>query len=115
MPPSKVTALPDGRALVTLTGELDLAVAPDLVVELEYAVDHVSPHLVLDLTDVDFIDSSGLSMLIRVRQITEDRGGSLVLTGAGEALEHLLALTRLDELFAVRPRSEILREDGPSS
>jgi len=111
MPPSKVRALPDGRALVTLDGELDLAVAPDLVTEMEYAVDHVSPHLVLDLTAVDFIDSSGLTMLIRVRQITEDRGGSLVLTGAGEALAHLLSLTRLDELFVVRPRAEVVGED----
>ncbi|MCB0908829.1 MAG: STAS domain-containing protein [Nocardioidaceae bacterium] len=110
MPPSKLSALPDGRALVTLVGELDLAVAPDLVTEMEYAVDQVSPHLVLDLTGVDFIDSSGLTMLIRVRQITDDRGGSLVLTGAGEALEHLLTLTRLDELFDVRPRSEVIGE-----
>ena len=81
MPPSKVRALPDGRALVALL-------------------------VVLDLTAVDFIDSSGLTMLIRVRQITEDRGGSLVLTGAGEALAHLLSLTRLDELFVIRPRAD---------
>lgn len=111
MEPSKVRSLPDGRVLVALAGELDLAVAPDLVAELEYAVDQVSPRLVLDLTAVDFIDSSGLTMLLRVRQITQDRGGSLVLTGAGEALDYLLSLTRLDELFEVRPRSEILGEE----
>lgn len=106
MEPSKVQALPDGRALMSLSGELDLAVAPDLVTELEYALDHVSPHLVLDLTKVEFIDSSGLTMLLRVRQLTQERNGSLVLTGANEALDYLLSLTRLNDFFDVRPHGD---------
>lgn len=106
MEPSKVRSLPDGRALMALSGELDLAIAPDLVTEMEYALDHVSPHLVLDLTDVEFIDSSGLTMLLRVRQLTQERGGSLVLTGANEALDYLLTLTRLHDFFDVQPREQ---------
>ena len=106
MGPTKVQALPDGRALVALSGELDLAVAPDLVAEIEFALDQVSPHLVLDLTKVEFIDSSGLTMLLRLRQLTQERGGSLVLTGANEALDYLLTLTRLKDFFDVRPSSE---------
>lgn len=106
MEPSKVRSLPDGRALMALSGELDLAIAPDLVTEMEYALDHVSPHLVLDLSDVEFIDSSGLTMLLRVRQLTQERGGSLVLTGANEALDYLLTLTRLHDFFDVQPREQ---------
>ena len=106
MEPSKVQALPDGRALMALSGELDLAVAPDLVTEIEFALDQISPHLVLDLTDVEFIDSSGLTMLLRVRRLTQDRSGSLVLTGTSEALDYLLGLTRLNEYFEVQPRPD---------
>jgi anti-sigma B factor antagonist len=102
--PQKFEKLADGRCLIHLEGEVDLAVVPELVAEFEYAMDHVSPALVVDLSAVDFIDSSGLAVLVRMRQVASSReGGGLVLTGETEAVTQLLRLTRLDDFFEISP------------
>ncbi|MFN8192710.1 MAG: STAS domain-containing protein [Nocardioidaceae bacterium] len=99
----RTEALPDGRALFRLSGEIDLAVAPDLVSEIEFVIDQISTDVVLDLSEVDFIDSSGLAMLLRLRKVTQDRGGSLLLTGRSESLDYLFRVTRIQDLFDVAP------------
>jgi anti-sigma B factor antagonist len=97
-----ITTLPTGECLVGPTGEVDLATAPDLVAEFEFALDQISKNIVVDLTNVTFIDSSGLAALVRARITAESRGGSLTLTGADEAINDLLRLTRLDQFFEIR-------------
>ena len=98
-----IAALPDGRCLVRLSGEVDLAVVPDLVTEFEYAIEQISPHIVVDVSEVDFIDSSGLAALVRARKVAEERQGSLVLTAPSESIDQLLRLTRLEEYFTIVP------------
>lgn len=99
--PARLELLPSGHALVELAGEIDLAVVPDLVTELEYAITQLSPHVVVDLTRVDFIDSSGLGALVMARRKAQDLGGEVALAGGGEQIRELLALTNLTELFPV--------------
>lgn len=99
--PARLELLPSGHCLVTLAGEVDLAVVPDLITEFEYAVAHLSPHLVVDVNAVGFIDSSGLGALVRTRRIAQEQGGELALVGANPQMGELLALTRLDELFSL--------------
>jgi anti-sigma B factor antagonist len=69
-------------------------------------------HLVIDLTDVDFVDSSGLAALLRASAAARERGGSIALVHAGEppsifrfrGVERLLALhgSRADALADTR-------------
>ncbi len=100
-----IERLDDGRCLVRLSGEVDLAVVPDLVVELECAIEQVSASLVVDVSAVDFIDSSGLAALVRMREVARSHpGGGLTLTGPGEAVRELLELTRLDRIFEIDGR-----------
>lgn len=94
--------LPTGECLIGPLGDIDLATAPDLVAEFEYAMDHLSPRMLVDLTAVTFIDSSGLAALVRARLNAEGRGGSFALTGADEAISGLLTLTKLDQFFEIR-------------
>ncbi len=101
-----VEALSDGRCLVRLSGEVDLAVVPELVIDFEYALEQVSADVVVDVSEVDFIDSSGLAAMVRARRNAEARGGSMVLTGPSEAIGQLLRLTRLDEYFTIVPTPE---------
>jgi anti-sigma B factor antagonist len=98
---ARLELLESGHTLVELAGEIDLAVVPDLVTELEYAMAQLSPLLVIDLDRVEFIDSSGLGALVMARRKAEELGGQVVLAGADEQLRDLLALTNLGELFAV--------------
>ena len=98
---TRLELLASGQALVALTGEIDLAVVPDLVTEFEYAIAQLSPHVVVDLNLVEFIDSSGLGALVRARRMAQERGGDVVLVGAVEQVREVLALTNLGELFTV--------------
>src|SRR4249919_633068 len=69
----------DGRAVVTLRGELDLASSPELQRQLQLLLNRPVTTLTLDLADLSFIDSSGLGALCQVRQDAEDRGIALDL------------------------------------
>ena len=74
--------------------ELDRLVAP--------AVRRDGVRVFLDITDVTFMDSSGLGWLLRIQEALELRGGSLLVVAAGqEVLPKLLSLTGLDDQVAV--------------
>jgi len=66
----------DGASLVTARGELDLAVADELSAVLDSAQ---APTLVLDLRDVTFIDSSGLSVIVAAHQRARAAGARFAL------------------------------------
>jgi anti-sigma B factor antagonist len=99
--PARLELLASGHALVELSGEIDLAVVPDLITEFEYATTQLSAYLLVDLNRVEFIDSSGLGALVRARRQARDLGGDVVLVGAGAQVAELLELTNLHELFTV--------------
>ncbi len=100
--PARLELLVSGHTLVELSGEIDLAVVPDLVTEFEYATVQLSPFVVVDLNRVEFIDSSGLGALVMARRKATELGGDVVLAGADAQMRELLTLTNLSELFTVR-------------
>ncbi|MCY3699299.1 MAG: STAS domain-containing protein [Gemmatimonadetes bacterium] len=56
---------------------------------------------VIDFTAADYIDSSGLGVLVSLSKHIRDAGGRLTLAGLNEDLQRLFALTRLDSLFEI--------------
>jgi anti-sigma B factor antagonist len=94
----RVDAHDDGDArVVAVSGELDLAAASSLEEELGRALTSGSSPIVVDLEQLDFIDSTGLSVLVRAHQQAQDRGVQLGLVNAGAQVERLLSLTGLAE------------------
>lgn len=92
----RVETQTDGESRVLLmSGELDLAAAGSLEEELERALSSGSPTIVLDLRDLEFIDSTGLSVLVRAHQQAQEQGVQLGLVNAGAQVERLLSLTGL--------------------
>ena len=91
----------DGGSVVHLSGEIDLAVVGDL---LEMVLDCLAraDDLQLDLGDVTFIDSSGLGVLVRVRNEAALQGKSLSLANVGRPTSRLLEITGLGEAFDIR-------------
>jgi len=89
-----------GVVVVRVTGELDMSTSPELTRHVE-SVD-LSPGvtLVLDLSGVPFVDSSGLSSLVAVRAATMDVDGRLGLV-IGDRMMKLLRMTHLDGVFAL--------------
>ena len=58
-------------------------------------------HFALNLTNLDYVDASGLGQLIACRSAIIDAGGSMVLVNPSDRLRKLLHITKLDTVFAV--------------
>lgn len=87
-------------AVLTLCGELDSLAAMHLTECLE-RVDRRAAGLVLDMTGVSFIDSSGLRTLIQARQMFPDDPAALTLRAPQPSTTRLLELTGLADYFSV--------------
>jgi anti-sigma B factor antagonist len=91
----------DRYRVVTVTGEVDVATAPKLRDRLDGAIDGGTPLLVVDLSSVTFIDSTGLGVLIGAAKRVEDAGGILRLVIAEPRILKLFEITGLLDLFAI--------------
>jgi anti-anti-sigma factor len=65
---------PDGSVLLTITGELDIATVPVVRERLTAVTDAGARHLVVDLRDVSFMDSTGLAAFIHAKMRLGDEG-----------------------------------------
>jgi anti-sigma B factor antagonist len=93
----------DNRALVTLTGEIDLNSAPLVHASLERCLRDGIRAIDVDVTAVTFRDSSGLNTFLYALLHTAAAGGSLQLHHPSPALERLVALTGSGSLFLSLP------------
>lgn len=81
---------------------IDASKAPAFKDEMARCIDAGQNQLVLDLSQVDFIDSSGLGALVSCLKRLGPRG-SLAVAGATGAVSRLFSLTRMDRVFALHP------------
>jgi len=88
-------------AVVSLEGELDLAAAPQLRECLVALVESGATDIVLDVARLDFIDSTGLSVLVMALNRTHAVEGSTVLRHPSPSIIRLLEITGLRAVFAV--------------
>jgi anti-sigma B factor antagonist len=85
------------ECVVSVSGELDLAAASSLESELDRVLQSEVTRIVLDLAGLEFIDSTGLSVLVRAQQRAHESGRELGLVNPGQQVERLLSLTGLTE------------------
>jgi anti-anti-sigma factor len=80
-------------------GAIDLHVSPEVRAALREITDQQPKRLVVDLSRVPYVDSSGLAVLIGAKQELEAAGGVFILAGAQEAVRTILESARLDQYF----------------
>jgi len=91
----------DHCSVLVVTGELDVATAPQLrqeAVRLTTAGHH---HLVLDLSGVDFLDSTGLGVVVGVLKRVRTHGGDLAVAGAVDHVRKVFDITRISDVVAM--------------
>ncbi|MEU5460237.1 STAS domain-containing protein [Streptomyces althioticus] len=93
-------------AVIVVTGDVDLHTAPVLRVEALTAMTRGARHLVLDMAEVDFVDSTGLSTLIVLLHATQEPGGSLRVARVPERLVRMVTMTGIAELLPVHDTVE---------
>ena len=90
-----------GDAIVALSGELDLSGAATLEAEIErLAAEEGVGRVVLDLRDLEFMDSSGLRVVALAERRLEDAGRGLALVRGPETVQRVFTITRMDERLA---------------
>jgi anti-sigma B factor antagonist len=87
------------RVLVRLEGELDLATAPQLAQTFDELRDVGWDAIALDLSDADFVDSTGLRTLLETQARARREGWRFELRGRSRGFERLLTVTGLDDWF----------------
>jgi anti-sigma B factor antagonist len=100
--PFSVTVSREGdRSVVELRGELDLSGTDRLRVALEQAEEPPTGLLVLDLSRLDFIDSTGLEVVLRAARRAHDNGRRLIVARPSKYVRRLLELTAIDQSLDV--------------
>ena len=95
----------DGHVIVIATGEIDLYTAPKLQSDLAAIIDSAEPdtRVVLDMSGVDFCDSTGMNVLLSGLRQVRERGGELELAAPRPAIMKILQVTGLDAVFTIKP------------
>lgn len=101
----EITITRRGAAVVAsgLPKHFDYTVCPEIQRLLAASLDPIPPLLVLDLTGVEFMDSSAIGSLITIRNRLLPGGGVLALCGIGETVAKVLRITDLGKVFALHP------------
>jgi anti-sigma B factor antagonist len=91
-----------GRTVMSLGGEIDLYTAPRLHGELVTVLSGESPvQIVVDMSGVDFCDSTGMNVLLAAHRRAREQGGDLELAAPRPAIRKILQVTGLESVFTV--------------
>ncbi|HEX8974892.1 MAG TPA: STAS domain-containing protein [Solirubrobacteraceae bacterium] len=94
----RVEVRTEGRAaIVVVRGELDLATSPELEESLRRIWDAGNEQLVIDLRELEFMDSTGLSIIVKAHQRLSEEGRRLSLVRGSQQVQRLLDLTGVSE------------------
>jgi anti-anti-sigma factor len=91
----------DRATIVAVKGELDLASSPALEQELERVNRSDTEVVILDLSELEFMDSTGLSVVVRANQRAQDSGKRFGVLKGSPQVQRLLSLTGVDERITV--------------
>lgn len=92
-----------GVPVVAVSGEVDVYSAPALKESLTELLQSGVNTVVVDLTAVAFLDSTGLGALVEARAATTEAGGTLPLVCSQERIVKLFTITGLDGVFSIHP------------
>ena len=103
----------DGWAVARASGDLDLTTAPRLREELVRVVVGGQPRVILDLQEVDFVDSTGLGVIVGLLKRTRSQGGDLRLVSTRPGMRKILELTALDRALPLAATvHEVISDPG---
>lgn len=89
------------RYVITVSGEVDLATSPDLDAAIIAALESGSGSIVVDLTDVSFMDSSGLGVIVRGLKRCREAEKDLDLVITNERVLKVFGITGLDQVIPI--------------
>lgn len=95
--------LSGGVHLVGVSGRLDQTQTPDLEEQFDELLAAGHHRIVVDMSDVTYINSGGLRCLVTAWRRAKKRGGNVVLTGLKERVDEVFSMVGFDKVFDVYP------------
>jgi anti-sigma B factor antagonist len=94
------------RYVITVSGEVDLASSPDLDTSIIAAIASGAASVVIDLTNVSFMDSSGLGVIVRGLKRCREADKDLDLVITNERVLKVFGITGLDQVIPIHDSIE---------
>ena len=94
-------SLNESTHLIAVRGEVHVSTAPEFSERLNEAIATGKTAVVIDMTDVEFIDSTGLSVLLNGLRLVGQRQGRLALVCTNPTVLRLFQITNLDDTFDI--------------
>ncbi|MBI3759661.1 MAG: STAS domain-containing protein [Deltaproteobacteria bacterium] len=89
------------RTLVKLTGAINLRSSPELRSKLLELLSAAAPEMVVDLTDVPYMDSSGVGTLVELKRNVDKHKKKLTLAGMNPRVRGVFEISKLDRFFTI--------------
>jgi|SRR5690554_2333741 len=97
----------DDIALLAMEGRLvDKVEAIEISVEIEELLDAGTHKFIIDLAGLEYMNSTGLNILINLMNKTRDQGGEAIIVGATPRVESLFVVTKLNSVFKMKKTKE---------
>jgi anti-sigma B factor antagonist len=97
----------DGCELLAVEGEIDIATSPRLIAALNEAVTDSDLSVIVDLGAVDFMDSTGLALLVRAQRRLSRRGRGFAVVCPDSPVRRIFEITDMVETLRVSPSRAI--------
>jgi len=91
----------NGRTIVDVFGDIDMKTSDALTVVLRDLADKKTTQIIVNLENVDFMDSSGLAALVECLQRVRKYNGRLRLFGLSKNLMEVIKIVKLDSVFSI--------------
>ncbi len=96
----------DDIPVLDVTGEIDIYTTPQFKDAVSAAIDEGKPSIIINMTQVSYMDSSGFGTLLSATKRLRPVEGGLYLTGCNEAITRMLQITRLNTIFGIYATEE---------
>lgn len=97
----------DNLALLAMEGRLvDKVEAIEISVEIDEELSSGTHRFIIDLSKLEYMNSTGLNILINIMNKTRNEGGEAIIIGAAPRIASLFAVTKLDSVFKMKKTME---------
>lgn len=96
----------NGLSVCYVEGEIDINSAPAIKKSFDKLLGSKAPKIIINLSKVTYVDSSGLATLVEILKNMRSYGGKLRLTNLSTKIKSLFEITKLEKLFDIMPSEE---------
>lgn len=100
------TETKNGLVVCQIDGDIDINSSPDIKKAFDKLISKKTPRMVINLSKVNYVDSSGLATLVEILKNMRMYGGKMRITNLSPKVKGLFEITKLDRLFEILPEEE---------